>query len=78
MSRAGMTFQQILASLTTNPAARFGHSTHSGTIAQHMDANLVILNDDPAKDITNFSNVHQVISRWKSDLHLPLKKLIHL
>jgi len=65
MSRAGMSFQQILASLTTNPAARFGYSAHSGTIAQHMDADLVILNDDPAKDITNFSNVHQVIHDGK-------------
>jgi imidazolonepropionase-like amidohydrolase len=30
MSRAGMSFQQILASLTTNPAQRFGSSTHRG------------------------------------------------
>lgn len=30
MSRANMTFQQILASLTTNPAQRFGYATHSG------------------------------------------------
>jgi hypothetical protein len=27
MSRAGMSFQKILASLTTNPAERFGYST---------------------------------------------------
>jgi len=33
MSRAGMSFQQILASLTTNPAGRFGYSSHSGRIA---------------------------------------------
>jgi imidazolonepropionase-like amidohydrolase len=32
MSSAGVSFQQILASLTTNPAQRFGHSTHSGRI----------------------------------------------
>jgi imidazolonepropionase-like amidohydrolase len=34
MSRAGMSFQEILASLTTNPARRFGYATHSGRIAQ--------------------------------------------
>jgi imidazolonepropionase-like amidohydrolase len=40
MSRAGMSFEQILASLTTNPADRFGYSQHSGRIAKGMDADL--------------------------------------
>lgn len=61
MSRAGMTFQQILASLTTNPAQRFGHSTHSGRIAKGMDADLVVLDGDPGRDIAAFSKVHQVV-----------------
>jgi imidazolonepropionase-like amidohydrolase len=43
MSRAGMSFQQTLASLTTNPAERFGFSKHSGRIAEGMDADLVVL-----------------------------------
>jgi imidazolonepropionase-like amidohydrolase len=30
MSRAGLSFQQILASLTTNPVQRFGSSSHRG------------------------------------------------
>ncbi len=34
MSRAGMTFSQILASLTTNPAQRFDSSSHSGFALQ--------------------------------------------
>ena len=63
MSRAGMNFQQILASLTTNPATRFGYSSHSGRIANGMDADLVVLDGDPAKDVTAFSRVHQVVSR---------------
>jgi imidazolonepropionase-like amidohydrolase len=29
MSRAGMDFRQVLASLTTNPASRFGYAAHS-------------------------------------------------
>ena len=50
MSHAGMSFQQILASLTTNPAARFGYANHSGRIAKGFDADLVVLDGDPAKD----------------------------
>jgi imidazolonepropionase-like amidohydrolase len=61
MSRAGMNFQQILASLTTNPAARFGYASHSGRIAKEMDADLVVLDGDPAKEVAAFSKVHQVI-----------------
>ena len=61
MSRAGMNFQQILSSLTTNPATRFGYSNHSGRIAKGMDADLVVLEGDPTEDVTAFSKVHQVI-----------------
>jgi imidazolonepropionase-like amidohydrolase len=61
MSRAGMSFEQILGSLTTNPAMRFRYSSHSGRIAKGMDADLVVLDGDPAKDVTAFSKVHQVI-----------------
>ncbi len=61
MSRGGMNFQQILASLTTNPATRFGYSGHSGRIAKGMDADLVVLEGDPGRDVAAFSKVHQVI-----------------
>jgi imidazolonepropionase-like amidohydrolase len=61
MSRSGMSLQQILASLTTNPATRFGYSRHSGRVAKGMDADLVVLDADPGKDITAFSKVHQVV-----------------
>ena len=65
MARAGMSFSRILASLTTNPAARFGYSKTSGQIAKGMDADLVILDGDPAKDVTAFAKVHQVIRGGK-------------
>ncbi len=61
MSRAGMSFQQILESLTTNPAQRFGYSNHSGRIAKGMDADLVVLRADPAQDATAFSKVRHTI-----------------
>lgn len=61
MSRASMSFQQILASLTTNPAERFGYSTHSGRIAKGMEADIVILRADPAQDVSAFSKVRYTI-----------------
>ena len=65
MSRAGMTFPQILASLTTMPAQRFGYSTHSGRIAPGMDADLVVLSADPAADITALSKVAYTVRNGK-------------
>ena len=61
MAHAGLSFQQILASLTTNPAARFGYIDRSGRIARGMEADLVVLDADPASDVTSFSKVHYVL-----------------
>jgi imidazolonepropionase-like amidohydrolase len=61
MSQAGMNYQQILASLTTNPARRFRYTDHSGRIAKGMDADLAVLGADPAKDSTAFSKVRCTI-----------------
>ena len=61
MSRADMTFPQILASLTTNPAQRFGYASHRGRIAPGFDADLVVLKSDPANDITALSRVAYTI-----------------
>jgi imidazolonepropionase-like amidohydrolase len=65
MARAGMTFPQILASLTTNPAQRFGYSSRSGRIAKGMDADLVVLSADPAQSITALAQVRYTISAGK-------------
>jgi imidazolonepropionase-like amidohydrolase len=61
MTRAGMSFQQILGSLTTNPAQRFGYAARSGRIAKGMDGDLVVLGGDPARDVTAFANVRYTI-----------------
>jgi imidazolonepropionase-like amidohydrolase len=61
MSRAGMSFPEILASLTTSPAQRFGYSTHSGRIAKGLDADLVVLSADPAQKTSAFSKVRYTI-----------------
>ena len=65
MQRAGMSFPQILASLTTNPARRFGFAAHSGRIAAAMDADLTVFNGDPATDISAFSHVSYTIRAGK-------------
>jgi imidazolonepropionase-like amidohydrolase len=61
MSRGRMSFEQILASLTTSPAERFGYSKHSGRIAKGMDGDLVVLRADPAQDVVAFSKVRYTI-----------------
>jgi imidazolonepropionase-like amidohydrolase len=48
MAEAGMTFRQILASLTTAPAERFGESRRLGRIAAGLQADIVAFKDGPA------------------------------
>lgn len=57
LGRAGLTFPQILAALTTAPAKRLGFSATTGRVARGQDADLVILESDPARDLTAFSRV---------------------
>jgi imidazolonepropionase-like amidohydrolase len=63
MSRAGLSFQQILASLTTNPAQRFGYAARSGRIAKGLEADFVVLRADPAQNSLAFSQVRYTIRR---------------
>ena len=65
MARAGMTFGQILASLTTAPATRFGASKELGRIARSFTADLTILRSDPAKDIRALASVQYTIRDGK-------------
>jgi imidazolonepropionase-like amidohydrolase len=58
---AALDWRAILTSLTTAPAARFGFAAHKGRIAKGMDADLVLLNGDPAKDPTAFARVRDTI-----------------
>jgi imidazolonepropionase-like amidohydrolase len=63
MAKAGMSFQQILASLTTAPAARFGAAKHTGKIAVGMDADIIVLAADPTVDIKALANVKYTFRR---------------
>ena len=57
MKEAGMSFPEILASLTTVPAQRFGYGERSGRIAVGKEADLTVLKADPAGDITALARV---------------------
>jgi imidazolonepropionase-like amidohydrolase len=63
MARAGMTFPQILASLTTTPAARLGYARTTGQITTGMDADLTLLEGDPVRDVNAFAHVTLTIRR---------------
>jgi len=63
MGRA-MGWQDILASLTTNPSAYFKAAT-KGRIAKGMDADLVVLDADPAQDVRNFARLAYTIKGGK-------------
>ena len=60
MARA-LTPMQILASLTTAPAARWKEEAQRGRVAEGMDADLVVLEGDPAADAANFAKVRCTI-----------------
>lgn len=58
LALAGLLFQDVLAMLTTNPAAKFRVSSHTGTIKVGGDGDLTVLGADPAAgDLRNFSHV---------------------
>jgi imidazolonepropionase-like amidohydrolase len=65
MGRAGMSFSQILASLTTNPARRFGQAERTGRVAPGMDADLVVLERDPASDVRGLARVRYTLRQGR-------------
>jgi imidazolonepropionase-like amidohydrolase len=65
MRAAGMRFEDILAALTTAPAERFGLSDRTGRVAPGMDADLVLLAGDPAKNIEALSTVRYTLRKGR-------------
>ena len=63
MGRA-MPWRDVLASLTTNPS-QFFKATNKGRIEKGMDADIVVLDADPATDVRNFSKVAYTIRAGK-------------
>lgn len=61
MQKAGLSFHQILAALTTNPAEQFGYGSRKGKLTENYEADIVLLNSDPSKDVAAFCDVATVI-----------------
>ncbi|MGB2641815.1 MAG: amidohydrolase family protein [Candidatus Acidiferrum sp.] len=65
MSEAGMDFRQILASLTTAPAERFGDADNLGRIAAGFQADLAVFGQDPSSSIRALADVRYTIRAGK-------------
>jgi imidazolonepropionase-like amidohydrolase len=61
LQEAGLDWRGILATLTTTPARRFGQGDRKGRVAPGMQADLVLLDGDPAVDVAVFARVRQVL-----------------
>jgi imidazolonepropionase-like amidohydrolase len=65
MAEAGMSFRQILASLTTAPAEQFGESERLGRVAPGFQADLAVLKADPASDVRTLADVRYTLRAGK-------------
>jgi dihydroorotase-like cyclic amidohydrolase len=65
MESAGLGWREVLASLTTHPAARFGEASRRGRIARGMEADLVVLARDPVTDVRAFADVRYTLRAGK-------------
>jgi imidazolonepropionase-like amidohydrolase len=61
LGKSGLGWRDVLAMLTTNPATRMGVQDRKGTVTVGKLADLVVLDADPAADLTNFSSVQAVV-----------------
>ena len=61
MTAAGLDWRQILASLTTAPAQRFGQGAQRGRVAEGLAGDLVILRTDPQASTDAFADVRMTV-----------------
>jgi imidazolonepropionase-like amidohydrolase len=65
MAQAGMTFPQILASLTTSPTERFGDANKLGRIAPGFQADLAVFQQDPATNLQAMAHIKYTLRAGK-------------
>jgi imidazolonepropionase-like amidohydrolase len=65
MAAAGMNFRDMLASLTTVPAARFGDAAVLGQVAVGFEADLIAFEGDPESDVRAMADVKYTIRSGK-------------
>jgi len=61
MAEAGMSFRQILATLTTGPAKQFREANRLGRIRAGFEADLVVLKGDPSSDLNALTAVQYTL-----------------
>jgi imidazolonepropionase-like amidohydrolase len=61
MQQAGLSYAQILAALTTAPAARFGVAARAGRLTPGFAADVVVVDGDPAEDIRALARVRATV-----------------
>lgn len=61
MAAAGLDWRQILASLTTAPAQRFGQASVRGRLQEGLAGDLVLLGSDPQARIDAFADVRMTV-----------------
>jgi imidazolonepropionase-like amidohydrolase len=69
LGKSGLGWKDVLAMLTTNPAARIGVTASKGTVTPGKLADLTILSADPADDLTNFARVQAVVRSGRLAWH---------
>ena len=65
LAGAGLSFAQILTTLTTAPAERFNAASRTGRLAVGMHADLVVFDGDPRVDIRSLARVRYVLHRGR-------------
>ena len=65
LSKAGLSWEQILASLTTSPSRRFNEAHRRGQVMPGMDGDIVILGTDPRGGWQSFTDVRYTIRGGK-------------
>ena len=61
MREAGLTYAQILAALTTAPAARFGAAARTGRLAPGLDGDVTVVDGDPERDTRALGRVRYTL-----------------
>jgi imidazolonepropionase-like amidohydrolase/ketosteroid isomerase-like protein len=73
MQAAGMTPMQVIVASTATASRAMGLDKQVGTIEKGKDADLVIVDGDPSRDVANFRKIRYVVRsgvmRNMSDLH---------
>jgi imidazolonepropionase-like amidohydrolase len=65
MAGAGLSFPEILRSLTTAPAEQFGWGARTGRLAPRLDADIVAVEGDPAQDVRALAQVRLTMKRGR-------------